>query len=161
MPKEKKIIGIDPGLASTGVGIVKGSSGKILSYGFGCIETSPDMCMQERIFKIFQEISDIIKNENPAGIVIEDIFSLPEYPKSGIILGKVSGAILCACSVNGVATAEIQVRLAKQILTGNGNAAKEQLEKAVRKNLNHKEKISPFHASDALALAIVGLTRGF
>ncbi|PID77809.1 MAG: crossover junction endodeoxyribonuclease [Deltaproteobacteria bacterium] len=155
-----KIIGFDPGLASTGVGIVKGSSKKIISYGFGCITTSPEMIHQYRIYKIFKETEDIIKEEKPSLVMLEDVFSIPEYPKSGILLGKVSGAILSACANHGVDVVEVQVRLAKEILTGNGKASKEQLEKAVREYLCHGEKISPFHASDALALAIIGIRRG-
>ena len=160
MTRISKVIGLDPGLASTGVGIVEGAPGKIISYGFGCIETSPSMPQQYRIHKIFNEISDIIKEEEPSIVVIEDVFSLPKYPKSGIILGKVIGSIMAACANFGVDVVEVEVRLVKKILTGNGNASKEQLEKAVRLNLNHKEKIRPFHSSDALALAIIGIMRG-
>jgi crossover junction endodeoxyribonuclease RuvC len=156
----RKIIGIDPGLASTGIGIIKGSSYKIISYGFGCIKTSKDINQQDRLYKIYNDVSNILKHEKPSIAIIEDVFSIPEYPKSGIVLGKVCGAISLACSASGIGILEIQVRLAKQILTGNGSCSKEQLEKAVRKRLNHFEKISPYHASDALALAIIGLTRG-
>lgn len=155
-----KIIGLDPGLASTGVGIIKGRPEKILSYGFGCIETSPKISHPYRLHKIFNEVSDIIKSEKPDLVVIEDAFSIPEFPKSGIILGKVIGTMMCACANLGVSVEEVQVRLAKQILTGNGRASKEQLERAVRAKLGHKQKIKPDHASDALALAYIGLTRG-
>lgn len=160
MSQVKKIIGIDPGLASTGVGIIRGLSGKIVSYGFGCIETSPKVSHQYRLHKIFNEISDILKVEKPDLVVIEDAFSIPKFPKSGIVLGKVIGSVMCACSIAGVDMAEIEVKLAKQILTGNGRASKDQLERAVRTQLGHNEKICPDHASDALALAIIGLTRG-
>lgn len=161
MSKVQKVIGLDPGLASTGVGIIKGSPEKIVSYGFGCIETSPSMPQQYRIHKIYTEITDLIEREEPSLIVIEDIFSLPKYPKSGIILGKVTGAIMAASANFGVDMVEVQVRLAKQILTGNGKATKEQLEKAVRSNLKHNEKIKPYHASDALALAMIGIVRRY
>jgi crossover junction endodeoxyribonuclease RuvC len=160
MKAYRKIVGIDPGLASTGIGIVKGNSDKILSYGFGCIKTSKEMNQQSRLYKIHKEISQIIEKEKPSIVIIEDVFSIPEFPKSGIILGKVCGVVSLACSMAGIGILEIQVRLAKQILTGNGNCSKEQLEKSVRKRLNHFEKISPYHASDALALAIIGLSRG-
>ena len=123
-------------------------------------KTSSEMTHQSRLYKIHEEILKILEKEQPSIVVIEDVFSIPEYPKSGIILGKVCGAVSLACSKSGVGILEVQVRLAKQILTGNGSCSKEQLEKAVRKRLNHFEKISPYHASDALALAIIGLSRG-
>ncbi|MCB9480488.1 MAG: crossover junction endodeoxyribonuclease RuvC [Desulfobacteraceae bacterium] len=155
----RKIIGIDPGLASTGVGIINGCSGKITSYGFGCIKTSKEINQQDRLYKIYKDIFNILEQEKPSIVIIEDVFSIPEFPKSGIILGKVCGAISLACSCSGISMLEVQVRLAKQILTGNGNCSKQQLENAVRKRLNHYEKIKPYHASDALALAIIGLSR--
>ena len=92
-------------------------------------------------------------------MVVEDIFSLNRYPKSGITLGKVSGVVLLAGVQVDVPTAEVPVREAKQILTGNGNAAKSQMEKAVRSLLNATVPIKPDHASDALALALIGLFR--
>jgi len=92
-------------------------------------------------------------------MVVEDIFSLQKYPKSGITLGKVTGVILLAGNQLDLPVIEIQVREAKQILTGNGNASKIQLESAVRHFLNLTTPIRPYHASDAIGLALIGLFR--
>ena len=92
-------------------------------------------------------------------MVVEDIFSLDKYPKSGITLGKVCGVVLLAGCQAGVPSLEIPVREVKQVLTGNGNASKMQLETSVRNYLNLAIPIRPYHASDALALAMVGLFR--
>ena len=92
-------------------------------------------------------------------MVVEDIFSLQKYPKSGITLGKVTGVILLAGSHVNVSVTEVPVREAKQVLTGNGNASKMQLEKAVRHLLNLRDPIRPYHASDALGLSLIGLYR--
>ena len=92
-------------------------------------------------------------------MVIEGIFSLKQYPKSGIALGKVCGAILLAGAKCGVSALEVPAREAKQILTGNGNASKAQMERAVSHFLNRQMAIKPSHASDALGLALVGLFR--
>ncbi len=92
-------------------------------------------------------------------MVVEDVFFLKKYPKSGIILGKVAGVILLAGCQFGLPVIEIPVREAKKILTGNGNATKIQLEQAVRYSLMHPEAITPHHASDAIALALIGLFR--
>ncbi len=92
-------------------------------------------------------------------MVVEDVFSLEKYPKSGITLGKVTGAILLAgCEVK-IPVIEIPVREAKKVLTGSGRASKVQLERAVRHFLNTDKPIKPHHASDALALALIGLFR--
>jgi crossover junction endodeoxyribonuclease RuvC len=92
-------------------------------------------------------------------MVIEGIFSLKQYPKTGIALGKVCGAILLAGAQCGVSAAELPAREAKRILTGNGNASKAQMERAVSHFLNRQTAITPSHASDALAFALVGLFR--
>jgi crossover junction endodeoxyribonuclease RuvC len=154
-----KCIGIDPGLADTGVGIVTGSGFTIDRYSFGSIQTSKSLSMPERLDMIFSKLLAVLKDEKPDLMVVEDVYSMEKYPKSGIMLGKVTGAILLAGCRSGVSVVEIPVREAKKILTGNGNAGKAQLEKAVRHLLNHPERIKPDHASDALALAVIGQYR--
>ena len=154
-----KVIGIDPGLSSTGVGIVSGHGVKVRSHAFGSIHTSSSTSLACRLDRIHGKLLELLQQEKPDRLVIEDVFSLKEYPKSGIILGQVSGVILLAGYQAGVTAAQIPVREAKQVLTGNGNAAKSQLEKAVRSLLQIDTPIRPYHASDALGLALIGLYR--
>ncbi len=154
-----KIIGIDPGLAATGVGIVRGTGLKVYGFSFGTINTPNNIPLPNRLDQIYSKLLSFLKDEKPDLMVVEDVFSLPKYPKSGITLGQVTGIILLAgCQVN-VPVTEIPVREAKQVLTGNGNASKIQLEKAVRHLLNLSTPIRPYHASDAIGLALIGLFR--
>lgn len=153
------MLGIDPGLAATGVGLVEGRFSRIQRYAFGTVETSPKSRLPWRLARIFSRIRQLLEEQPPDLMVIEDIFSLPAYPKSGILLGKVSGVILLAGARAGVPVIEVPVREAKQVLTGNGNADKCQLEGAVRRFVGHQTPITPDHASDALALALIGLFR--
>ena len=154
-----KIIGIDPGLSATGIGIVRGNGPTIKGYSFGSINTSKNNSLPDRLDHIFSKLLQILKDENPDLMVVEDVFSLKKYPKSGITLGQVSGVVMLAGHRTGVSSVEVPVREAKQVLTGNGNARKQQLEEAVRHRLKHKTPIRPFHASDALGLALIGLYR--
>ncbi|MBL0699366.1 MAG: crossover junction endodeoxyribonuclease RuvC [Desulfosarcina sp.] len=154
-----KIVGIDPGLAATGVGVVCGIDIKVKSFSYGSINTSKKKSLPQRLHHIFSKLTLVLENEKPDLMVVEDLFSLEKYPKSGIILGKVAGVILLAGCRADVSIVEIPVREAKQILTGNGNAGKAQLEKAVREFLNLVKPIRPFHASDALGMALIGLFR--
>ncbi|MCK5417264.1 MAG: crossover junction endodeoxyribonuclease RuvC [Desulfobacterales bacterium] len=154
-----KIIGIDPGLAATGIGIVRGLGSRIDSYSFGSIDTSKNTSLPSRLDKIFSKLLQLLKSEKPDMMVIEDVYSLNRYPKSGIVLGQVTGVIQLAGFHAAVPSTEVSVREAKQILTGNGNADKKQLEKAVRHRLNHNLPIKPVHASDAMGLALIGLYR--
>ena len=154
-----KIIGIDPGLSSTGIGIIKGQGLKIDGYSYGSIRTSKSFSLPRRLDQIFSKLLQILTNEKPDLMVVEDVYSLNKYPKSGILLGHVTGIVLLAGHQASVPSIEVPVREAKQVLTGNGNATKIQLEKAVRHQLNHKKPIRPLHASDAIGLALIGLYR--
>ena len=153
------IIGIDPGLSATGVGIVRGNGLRIESYSFGSINTSKNNSLPNRLDHIFSKLLQILQDENPDLMVVEDVFSLAKYPKSGITLGQVAGVVMLAGCRTGVPSIEIAVREAKQVLTGNGNASKMQLEEAVRHRLKHQTPIRPYHASDAMGLALIGFYR--
>ncbi len=154
-----KIIGIDPGLAATGIGIVRGAGLKVDGCSYGSINTAKNISLPTRLNQIFSKLLLVLNDEKPDLMVVEDVFSLEKYPKSGIILGKVAGVVLLAGSRVDIPVVEIPVREAKQVLTGNGNATKIQLEKSVRHVLNLTAPIRPYHASDALGLALIGLFR--
>jgi crossover junction endodeoxyribonuclease RuvC len=154
-----KVVGVDPGLAATGVGVVSGRGMKVNSFAFGSIYTAKEGDLPRRLDRIFSKLRAVLEDEKPDLMVVEDIFSLDKYPKSGITLGKVTGVILLAGHQSGLSVREIPVREAKQVLTGNGNAGKDQLEKAVRHMLKSPVPIRPYHASDALAMALIGVFR--
>jgi crossover junction endodeoxyribonuclease RuvC len=154
-----KVLGIDPGLAGTGIGIIQGSHKEILAYAFGSISTKAKEDVSFRLHKIYSETVNIIREQKPDIVIIEDIYSLAKYPGSGIMLGKVSGVIILAAHEAGLKIEEIPVREAKKIVSGNGDADKYQVERAIRHQLNHSKPIRPFHASDALGLALTGYYR--
>ena len=154
-----KIIGIDPGLAATGIGIIKGRKIKVHAFSYGSIDTSGNLSLPIRLDQIFSGLLDLLKKESPDLMVVEDVFSISKYPQSGITLGKVTGVILLAGCQCQIPIAEISVREAKQVLTGNGGATKIQLEKTVRQLLKLENPIRPYHASDAIGLALIGLYR--
>ncbi len=153
------VMGMDPGLAATGLGVVAGQGTDIARYSFGALKTSRDLPLAERLRRLHEKATGVIKAQNPALIVIEAVFFLEKYPTSGIVLGKVSGVLMLAACEQGVPVVEVPVREAKQVLTGNGQASKAQLERAVRHTLGAAVPIRPDHASDALGLALIGLLR--
>ena len=154
-----KVIGVDPGLAGTGVGIVRGEGLRVDGYAFGAVETKSGLPLAGRLETIHGKLLKLVEDERPDLMVVEDVFSLPQNPKSGILLGKVAGVVLLAASQAGVTVCEVPVREVKKVLSGNGAASKEQLERRVRHILGHGEPIRPFHASDAMGLALTGLYR--
>lgn len=154
-----KVLGIDPGLAATGVGVVWGHGPHIDGHAFGIIRTCARTSLPDRLNHIHGQVSDLLAEERPDLMVVEDVFSLDRYPRSGIQLGHVTGVIFLAGAQAGVPVAEVAVREAKGVLTGHGGADKAHLERAVRSFLNRTAPIRPAHAADALALAIIGLLR--
>jgi len=154
-----KVVGIDPGLAGTGIGVIEGNSREITGYSFGSISTDAKDPIHFRLHTIYSKILDFLCEQQPGRVVIEDIYSLEKYPGSGIMLGKVSGVLLVAAYKAGLDVEEIPAREVKKIISGNGSADKYQMERSVRNLLKHGEPIRPFHASDALGLAITGYYR--
>ncbi len=154
-----KVVGIDPGLAGTGIGVIEGNKNHILGYSFGSIETHSKDPIHSRLHTIYSKVQNFLQNQAPDRVIIEDIYSLEKYPGSGIMLGKVSGVLLLAAFEAGLEVEEIPVREVKKIISGNGNADKYQMERSVRNILKHEERIRPFHASDALGLALTGYYR--
>ena len=90
------IIGIDPGLSATGVGIVRGNGHNVTGYSFGSINTLKSNSLPSRLDHIYSKLLQILKDEKPDLMVVEDVFSLAKYPKSGITLGQVTGVVLLA-----------------------------------------------------------------
>ena len=130
-----------------------------MSYAFGSISTKADETVPCRLDKIYTKTLELINEQKPDIVIIEDIYSLAKYPGSGIMLGKVSGVIILAAHKAGLKIEEIPVREVKKIISGNGNADKYQMERAMRHQLKHSTPIRPFHASDALGLALTGYYR--
>jgi crossover junction endodeoxyribonuclease RuvC len=153
------VIGIDPGLSATGIGIVRGTGMDIDGYSFGSIQTPKKLPLPNRLNQIYSYLLRVLKDERPDLMIVEDVFSIDKFPNAGITLGKVTGVVLLAGYRMEIPVVEISVRESKQVLTGNGNATKPQLERAVRSLLNLTKPIRPFHASDAMGLALVGLFR--
>jgi crossover junction endodeoxyribonuclease RuvC len=154
-----KVLGVDPGLAATGVGLVWGNGMRPAGFAYGAITTSRHWDMGRRLETLYDRLAKLLGDEAPGQMVVEDVFSLEKYPRSGITLGKVCGVILLAGQRAGVPVVEVPVREAKQVLTGNGAASKMQLERAVRHALGCPQPIRPYHAADALGLALIGMYR--
>jgi crossover junction endodeoxyribonuclease RuvC len=154
-----KIVGIDPGLAGTGIGVIEGDGRAITGYSFGSISTRASEPDPVRLHHIYSKTKAFLLDQSPDLVVLEDIYSLEKYPGSGIMLGKVSGVLLLAAFKAGAQVREVAVREVKMVICGNGGADKNQVERSVRQHLNHDKPIRPFHASDALGLALTGFYR--
>jgi len=151
------ILGIDPGLASTGFGaIVSGLRPVLLRCGY--IKTPSRMHISGRLTLIHSDLMRLIEEVGPSIVAIESIYSSVKYPRAGILLGGVMGVVYLAASLNSIPVVEFAPKTVKNSLTGWGGAGKRQLGDAVRKTLN-MEGVGSLHASDALAVALTAYAR--
>jgi len=152
------ILGIDPGLASTGFGAIRCNKATPSMVKCGYIKTSAKEHISTRLFQIYSDINQLIRSINPNLIAIENVFSLVRYPKAGILLGGVLGIIYLSVSQNNVSMTEITPREVKNALTGYGGASKYQVKEAI-KDLLKITDVKSFHATDALAIALTAFYR--
>ncbi len=152
------ILGIDPGLASTGFGAIRCDKATPSIVKCGYIKTSPKEHISNRLFQIHTDINQLIRSLNPDLIAIENVFSLVRYPKAGILLGGVLGIIYLSVSQNNVSMIEITPKEVKNSLVGYGAANKYQVKETI-KNLLKITDIKSFHAADALAIALTAFYR--
>ena len=154
-----RAMGVDPGLAQTGYAVVEVSDKKGIARVWDTISTDPKDSMSKRLHKIFTDFEKILKKWNVDILILEGIYVLPKYPNAALQLGAVKGVVSLAAAIENVEVRELKPTEVKMALTGNGRARKDQVERAVRKIFMFKDRIRSDHASDALALALVGLSR--
>ena len=157
MSQEQRILGIDPGLNRTGYGLLHRNRGQIVLDEGGVIATSTEQSLADRIHEIASEIRAIITEWQPRTIAIEQVFSLGKNPKSAILLAHVRGAILSTAREAGLQVVHYKPTQIKKLLTGYGQASKEQMQQAVQRELGLTETPRPHDVADALAIALCHL----
>jgi len=148
------ILGIDPGTAITGYGVIEILGNKIKPIDYGCIVTDKKSSAAERLLLLDKELSKIIKKYKPKRIAVEDIFFFKNL-KTAIKVSQARGVILAAAARLKTASIEEYTPLQiKQAVSGYGRADKKQVQKMVKAILNLKEIPKPDDAADGLAAAI-------
>ncbi len=154
-----KAIGIDPGLAMTGFGVVEALSRGGRACDWGAIRTESNCPVPLRLKTIYVQLKGLLEKWQPNLVVIEEVFVLKEFPKAAIRLGEVRGVIYLAAQEMDIPVVEVRPTEVKSALTGSGRADKEQMKKAIRQILKIDNPLTSSHAGDALALALTGLSR--
>jgi len=147
-----RILGIDPGLGATGYGIIEDRTFRVIEAGV--IRTRPKTPIQERIEKIFDEISAIICEHKPAVLVLEKIYSHSQHPTTAILMGHARAMACLVCGKFDVKLVSYPSTRIKKAVTGNGHASKMQVQRMVQNILKLKKVPEPADVSDALAMAI-------
>jgi crossover junction endodeoxyribonuclease RuvC len=148
-----QILGIDPGTATTGYGIVRESNKGIEAVAYGVISTPAKMPMELRLLKIYQELVEIILLHSPESCAVEKLFFRTNVT-TAISVGQSRGVVLLALAQNNVKLAEYTPLQVKQAVVGYGAAEKKQVQLMVQAILNLSEMPKPDDAADALAIAI-------
>jgi crossover junction endodeoxyribonuclease RuvC len=148
----KVVVGIDPGTAACGYGIVHESEGRLRALGHGSWTTPARERTALRLKVVFEGVAALIEEYRPAAVVLEESF-VGADARIALSVGQARGAVLVACAVAGVDCAEYPPATVKKAVCGYGRAEKGQVERMVRAILGTRDPMSN-HASDALAVAI-------
>ena len=147
------VLGIDPGTAATGYGIVERSGSKLQLIDYGCFETVPADELPVRLLHIHQAISELIAEHQPAMVGVERLF-FNRNVQTAFAVGQARGAVLLAAAEAGVPVHEYGPHEVKIAVTGYGRAPKDQVQRMVQVVLGMSVLPRPDDAADALAVAI-------
>lgn len=147
------ILGIDPGTATIGYGVIKKNSNTTELIAYGCIKTSPKLKTAERLSRLHNALNKIIKQYKPEIAAVEDIFFCKNI-KTAIKVSQARGVILLTLDNAKLRIFEYTPLQIKQAITSYGKAEKIQVQKMVKTLLNLEKIPKPDDAADALAVAI-------
>ncbi len=152
------VLGIDPGLAHVGWGVIreKGASCELLEYGH--LATSPDNSHAERLLAVHLEIIGVIDTYRPEVMAVEEIFH-GRNARSSLLAGEGRAACILAGALRELQVVEIPNNIVKLAVTGNGRASKQQVQAMVRRLLELSDDPRPADAADALAVALTHARR--
>jgi crossover junction endodeoxyribonuclease RuvC len=150
-------LGIDPGTATTGYGLVRLThEGVLESVAYGVIVTPPHAPAHERLLMLFTDVRDLLALHQPDTCAVEKLF-FQRNVSTAIAVGQARGVVLLAIAQAGAEVAEYTPNEVKQAVSGYGAADKRQVQEMVRTLLNLPELPRPDDAADALAIAITHL----
>jgi crossover junction endodeoxyribonuclease RuvC len=146
------VLGIDPGTAALGYGIVERSGGRLREIDHGCLETSPDLSLPERLLAIHSLVDDLIALHQPHLVAVERLF-FSKNVQTAFAVGQARGVVLLAAAQHGAAVREATPNEVKSAVAGYGAADKEQVSRMVQLVLGMSDRPRPDDAADALAVA--------
>jgi len=148
-----KIIGIDPGIALTGYGIVELKNNIYNVIDYGKIETFPEMLKTQRLEKIYNDLSTLFLFHRPDVLALEELF-FNKNSKTAITVGEARGVIILCATQHNIPVFEYTPLQVKQAITGYGRAEKVQMQRMIKMILNLNETPKPDDVADALGIAV-------
>jgi crossover junction endodeoxyribonuclease RuvC len=152
------VLGIDPGTASTGYGVVEGAGSRLRALAAGVIETHAATPLERRLAEIHACAGDLLDDYGPAAVAIEELY-FGANARTAFAVGQARGVVLLAAGQRGVPSRSYTPQQVKDAVCGHGRAGKEQVASMVARLLGLAWPPTPDHAADALAVAICDLNR--
>jgi crossover junction endodeoxyribonuclease RuvC len=147
------VIGIDPGIANTGFGVVRAAGQRMVALDGGVIETDEDECIEQRLGKLHESLAELIRWHEPKAMALEDLF-FGKNVASALSVGEARGVAMLAAATNAVPCFDYTPQAVKKAVCGSGSADKGQVQRMVASLLGLPEPPAPDHAADAFAVAI-------
>lgn len=159
---ENLILGIDPGLQTTGYAVLRFTDGPASGVGMspcsvaeaGVVRASPKESLGNRVQAIYQGVREVLESFRPCAVALEELYSHYEMPRTAILMGHARGVICLAASQGNVPVVGYSATQVKKILTGNGRAPKSQVQQAIQRELRLPRLPEPADVADALAIAL-------
>ncbi len=148
-----KVLGIDPGTAACGYGIIQNEGGRLRAIDFGWWKTPAGDPPEQRLKTIYERVEALIELHAPVAVALEESF-VGADARTALSVGQARGAVLVACARGGADCAEYAPSMVKQAVCGYGRADKAQVQRMVKAILSLDALPKPHHAADALAVAI-------
>lgn len=152
------VLGIDPGTASTGYGVVERDGALMRALDNGVIETRPGVAPERRLVQIHGRVGELCKSHRPQALAIEELY-FGANVRTAFAVGQARGVVLLAAGQLGLPSRSYTPQAVKSAVCGHGGAGKEQVSRMVSRLLGLGSHAAPEHAADALAVAICDLNR--
>jgi crossover junction endodeoxyribonuclease RuvC len=147
------VIGIDPGMANTGFGVVRTAGERIVALDGGVIDTAADQPIEKRLAKLHSALGELIRWHEPKAMALEDLF-FNRNVASALSVGQARGVAMLAAAEQGLPCFDYTPQAVKKAVCGSGSADKGQIQRMVASLLGLPEPPAPDHAADAFAVAI-------
>ena len=155
----KTILGIDPGLNTTGYGVIDVSSGKVRLLEAGIVR-SRSKILSIKIKEIYDGIREVVESFPPDVMALEQLYTHYDRPTTAVMMGHARGAICLVAAQSGISVAPYAATKVKKILTGSGRATKDQVQRAIKLELRLDKYPEPPDVADALAIALCHFYHG-
>jgi crossover junction endodeoxyribonuclease RuvC len=147
------VLGIDPGTARLGYGIVERQGSQLTMLEYGCVETTNDRPLEQRLLLIYEALTDLIETHRPEAMGVERLF-FNKNVQTAMAVGQARGVVLLVGAQHGLPVFEYGPHEVKLAVTGYGRAPKDKVQRMVQLVLSMSQMPKPDDAADALAVAV-------